>query len=101
MKDTQYVSAPRASGTGNQRTKSPWQAAAKGLLQSEMAKYGYDYKQLARALNDDDSASSLITRVNRGTFSVAFFLKAVRVMGTKTIDIAHLPRGTSENDRRG
>ena len=101
MKESQNASAPRVSGAGNQRTTSPWQAAAKRLLKAEMAKHDYGYKQLARAMGDDDSESSLITRVNRGTFSVAFFLQALRVMGTKSIDISHLPSHAWKSDRGG
>lgn len=68
-----------------------WQDAAKRLLRAEMEKHGYVYKTLARDLGDADSEQSLMTRINRGTFSVAFFLEALRVMGTKSIDISHLP----------
>jgi hypothetical protein len=68
-------SPPAAASTSNQRRKTMWQVAARRLLQAEMARHGYVYKTLA----------------NRGTFSVAFFLEALRVMGTKSIDISHLP----------
>lgn len=79
------------ASTSNQRRRTTWQLAAKRLLQAEMARHGYVYKTLARDLGAGDSEQSLMTRINRGTFSVAFFLQALRAMGTKSIDISHLP----------
>lgn len=84
-------SPPGTASTSNQRRKTMWQDAAKRLLRAEMARHGYNYKSLARDLGDVDSDQSLMTRINRGTFSVAFFLEALRVMGTKSVDISHLP----------
>jgi Domain of unknown function (DUF6471) len=75
------------------RSRSAWNGHAKRLLQAEMAKHGVSYKQLARLLQEGgraDSDASLMTRINRGTFSMAFFLQAVRVMGTKSFDISHI-----------
>lgn len=90
--------APRPA-LGNARRKTVWQEAAKRLLQAERARYDYSYKELARAMGDVDSEQSLITRINRGTFSFAFFLQAVRAMGSKTIDISHLPSSVRKGDR--
>ncbi|NKE68671.1 hypothetical protein RAMLITH_22880 [Ramlibacter sp. RBP-2] len=91
MPEDQKSPPGAAASTSNQRRKTLWQVAARRLLQAEMAKHGYVYKTLARDLGAGDSEQSLMTRINRGTFSVAFFLEALRVMGTKSIDISHLP----------
>lgn len=75
------------------RPKTIWNQHAKHLLQAEMRKRGVGYKQLARLLEDGtrtDSEASLMTRINRGTFSFAFFLEAMRVMGAESVDISHI-----------
>lgn len=80
-----------ATSTTNQRRKTVWQEAAKRLLRAEMTRHGFNYKTLARDLGGDETDQALMTRINRGTFSLAFFLQALRTMGIKTIDISHLP----------
>ena len=82
---------PLLTGT-NQRRKTIWQEAAKRMLQAEMALRGYGYKQLAREMGGAETDQNLMTRINRGTFSLAFFLQALRTMGTDTITLNHLPR---------
>lgn len=71
-----------------------WNKEAKQLLKAEMARRGVSYKELALLMGaesgDDESPTALITRVNRGTFTMAFFLEAVVAMGTKTIDLSHI-----------
>lgn len=92
------------STSKTQRRKTVWQQAAKRLLQAEMALRGYTYKQLARVLGGDENEQSLMTRINRGTFSFAFYLEVVRAMGAETITISHLPKGVtptkSADDKR-
>jgi hypothetical protein len=87
--------APNAESRAlKKRPRTVWNEHAKRLLQGEMARRGITYKQLARLLEaegETDSDQSLMTRVNRGSFSLAFFLQAVRAMGTNTLDISHLP----------
>lgn len=87
-----------ASATTSQRRKTVWQEAARRLLQGEMVRHGYSYKELARLMGEGDSEQSLITRINRGTFSFAFFLQAARAIGTKSVDISHLSVSTDEED---
>lgn len=100
MPDDRKSSPEPLATPGNQRRKTIWQEASKRLLQAEMARHGYTYKSLARALGGAETDQSLMTRINRGTFSLAFFLQAVRVMGTKTIDISHLAAGYESADRK-
>lgn len=81
----------------NQRRKSGWQEAASRMLKSEMSKHGFSYKALAAAMDEDHV--NLTTRINRGTFSVAFYFEALRTMGTDAIDIKHLPDLSKESAR--
>lgn len=80
---------PRARPTG-----TSWNKEATRLMKAEMARHGVSYKELALLMGaesgEDESPTALITRVNRGTFTMAFFLEAVVAMGTKTIDLTHL-----------
>lgn len=85
--------APVKGPVSASRERSVWNQYAKRLLQSEMAKRGVSYKELARLLERegrDDSDESLMTRVNRGTFSLAFFLQAMRALGANGFDISHM-----------
>lgn len=89
--DTKSVELPSSVPRSNQRRRTVWQEAAKRALQGEMALRGYGYKRLARELGGDWSEQALMTRVNRGNFSVAFFFQLLRTMGTKSIGLDHLP----------
>jgi Domain of unknown function (DUF6471) len=42
----------------------------------------------------------LITRINRGTFTLAFFLEAVTAMGSKSIDLGHIDRSAKRRADR-
>lgn len=99
MPEDQRNSSEPPAPPGNQRRKTIWQEASKRLLQAEMARHGYTYKSLARALGGAETDQSLMTRVNRGTFSLAFFLQALRVMGSNSVDISHLPSGQGTGGR--
>jgi len=74
------------------------------MLQAEMTLRGYTYKQLARVLGDDENEQSLMTRINRGTFSFAFYLQVLRAMGADAITVTHLPKAVtptkSTDDKR-
>lgn len=78
------------------RPDATWNAYAKGLLRGEMERHDVSYKELALLMGersgDDESPTALITRINRGTFTLAFFLEAVVAMGTKSIDLSHIDR---------
>ncbi len=85
-------------------------AEAKRILKAEMERREYSFKLLAQALEADGDTSetvqTLINKVNRGRFSFAFFLRAVRAMGVTAVNVepvAGLPlAGTgSARKRRG
>lgn len=60
-----------------------------------MAQESTSYKRLAQLLKEDDpqsddTAESLTTRINRGTFTFAFGLKVLRVLGMTSLDISRV-----------
>lgn len=67
---------------------------ARRILRAEMVRRGFSYKMLAEALAEQqgggpiESVQSLTNKVNRGRFSFAFFLRAVRAMGCASVDLA-------------
>lgn len=69
---------------------------AKRIIRAEMIRRGYSFRHLAAAMNsvsggDAESVQSLINKVNRGRFSFAFFIRAVRAMGMSNVDLSALP----------
>lgn len=64
---------------------------------------GYTYKSLAKALElSGDPAishSALGLRISRGTFTLGFALKVLRVMGVTSIDISHIKPRRSASRR--
>jgi hypothetical protein len=69
-------------------------AEAKRILKAEMERREYSFKQLAQALEADggtaETIQTLINKVNRGRFSFAFFLRAVRAMGVATVNVGEV-----------
>ncbi len=68
---------------------------AKRIIRAEMTRRGFSFKKLADAMNstsngDVESVQSLINKINRGRFSFAFFLRAVRAMGMSSVDLTPL-----------
>jgi len=69
---------------------------ARRILRSEMERRGYTFKMLSEALaatpggEAEKSVQSLTNKVNRGRFSFAFFLRAVRVMGMTSVRVAEV-----------
>lgn len=57
------------------------------VLRAEMARRGINFKQLAEALaaleghGSAESVQVLSNKINRGRFSFAFFLRAIKAMG--------------------
>lgn len=84
---------PPTDDMSSRRPATAWSEAAKGLLKSEMARRNVSYAQLAMLLERDGvpaSAESLVTRVNRGQFTFAFFIQAVTAMGCETVHLTGL-----------
>ena len=61
-----------------------YQLRAKRTVKAEMAKRGVTYRTLAKRMNL--SAPALKTRIERGTFSMAFFLRCMDALQVEFID---------------
>ena len=63
---------------------------AKRLLRSEMTKRGYSYRELAALLSEagvPETEANLKKKITRGTFSAAYFLRCLRSMGVKSLEL--------------
>ncbi len=65
---------------------------ARRILRAEMERRGYTFRRLAEKLAEDgqgdaEGAQALTNKVNRGRFTFAFFLRAMRAMGATTVGI--------------
>lgn len=71
-----------------------WLEHAKGLLKAELKKRGISYRELAERLTDagiPDSERNLTNKISRGSFTAAFLLQCLRVIGCDSLDIRHIP----------
>ncbi len=80
-------------------------AEARRILRTEMSRREISYKQLAakleRAGHGQMAEGTLVTRITRGTFSFAFAIEVLRVIGATELDIRPLPDiGPTGRDRR-
>jgi hypothetical protein len=73
--------------------KSEDYAEASRILKAELVRRDMTYKGLANLLTDENYVQ-LKTKINRGSFSAAFFIKVLRAMGATDVDISRrsLPR---------
>lgn len=82
-------------GMSEKHKKHDWEVAAKGLLKSEMVQREFDYNRLSIHMENlglqNVSANNLKSKINRGTFSAAFFIQALIAMGCEEITIKNLP----------
>lgn len=65
-----------------------WHLEARNLLKGLMARHGVGFKALSRALEPlgiDETPKALSNRINRGTFSFAFFLQCMRALDIDTV----------------
>jgi len=70
--------------------KKDWNYEAKIIFKKILEERNIKYNDLVHALNDrgiDENYNSIVTKVNRGTFSFAFFLEC---MYTLDIDLKEL-----------
>ena len=71
-------------------TSRDWQAQAKGLIRSELARRNLGYNDLAERLAEigiKENGRNLSNKVNRGTFTVAFLLQVMAVLGVKNLPL--------------
>lgn len=67
-----------------------WNQKAKRLLKSELIKRGVSTSELAILLNNEgieETKSSIDSKISRGTFSAAFFIQSLSVIGCEKIEI--------------
>ena len=67
-----------------------WNDQAKGILKAQLARKNIKYHDLARRLNGigiEENQNTIATKLSRGTFSFAFFLQCMYVLGINTIDL--------------
>lgn len=72
------------------RTSVDWQLDARRLLRAQLALKDMGYKELSRALETlgiEESPKVLSNKINRGTFSFAFFLQCMRALGVRTVTL--------------
>lgn len=65
-----------------------WNKEARRVLRFEMQKRGLRYKELLSRLERlgvEETERSIISKVSRGTFSMAFFLQCMSAMDAKTV----------------
>lgn len=66
------------------------QALVKNLLKAELKRRGVSYKQLADRLAEigiHETERNIANKISRGTFSAAFFVQCLTVIGCKTISL--------------
>ena len=67
---------------------SDWPREARRILRAELARKDIGYKELSRALETvgiQEDAKALSNKINRGTFSFAFFLQCMQALGVDTV----------------
>ncbi len=69
---------------------SDWTAQAKGILRAEMRRRDLSYADLVEAFAKDgvkETEANLRNKVSRGSFTAAFFLQCLSVMGVTTLHL--------------
>jgi Domain of unknown function (DUF6471) len=67
-----------------------WSDKVKRILKSELVKRGISTEDLVDLLNEngiEETKSSIDSKISRGTFSAAFFMQCLYVMGCTKIEI--------------
>ena len=73
-----------------QLSEAEWKKRASNLLKAELKKRDVGYVELCHRLNEiglSETVASVTTKINRGTFSFAFFLQCMKVIGVLTFHL--------------
>lgn len=65
---------------------------AKNILRAELKRQGFSYKDLANALGErgvHETDKNIANKLSRGTFTAAFLLMVLDVIGCKTLRISN------------
>lgn len=68
------------------KPKSDDYLEASRIVKAELARKGITYKELAK-LVPGETYVQLKTKINRGSFSAAFFIKVMRAIGAEYVDL--------------
>ncbi len=66
-----------------------WNEQAKRLLKAELVRRGITNEDLVRLLENigiEETKASIDSKISRGSFSAAFFLQCLNVIGCKNLD---------------
>jgi hypothetical protein len=70
-----------------------WAAKASRFIKVELKRANVSYKELADRLNEhglEETEASISSKLQRGTFSVTFFLAVLTVLGIEALTLAAL-----------
>lgn len=69
---------------------SNWNSKVKRLLKSELVRRGIsnaDLSQMLQRIGIEETKSSIDSKISRGTFSAAFFLQCLTVIGCEKVEV--------------
>lgn len=69
-------------------TQDEWNKQAANLIKAELARAGVGYEGLIERLQGvgvDESYKGIAAKINRGTFSFAFFMQCMKALGVNEI----------------
>ena len=69
-------------------TQEEWNRQAANLLKAELARLGIGYEGLIeqlQAIGVEESYKGIAAKINRGTFSFAFFIQFIKAFNPKNI----------------
>ena len=72
-------------------TTDEWSRHASNLLKAELARSGIGYEELVTRLNAigvHETYQGLAAKINRGTFSFAFFAQCMTALDIKTVRLS-------------
>lgn len=69
-------------------TQEEWNRQAANFLKAELVRMGIGYEGLIeqlQAIGVDESYKGIAAKINRGTFSFAFFMQCMKALKQKTV----------------
>ncbi len=67
--------------------KDAYDEEASRILKAQLARQGVTYKRLALMLGEPYNEKQLGMLINRGAFKFSWFVRVMRLIGTRNIDI--------------
>lgn len=68
-------------------TEKTWSKRASNIIKAELVRRGVSYDKLQEKMQEigiKETANAINVKINRGTFSFAFFLQAMEAIGANT-----------------